>query len=256
MSWLKTKMVCPKCGISYSNIPKIERTLMIMQDSYFDSGKNIKYLNELAKYLIIYAKSLIKKYYSSYITCEEDINYFAENAASFVIEEYYKYFTPNVYTDGNDFRMYASFGGYLVSKIKQVIFNKQERLQEDISLNWEFDDEHSDGNSYHEDKQSQNSYDQIDDYENRLYLLNHVTQFIFKISAYCPTKGDDLVRLLAFDLNLRLGEKFADKLFQEERKKNGKIAQYSTYGRKRKQWFLKTLEAVRLELLNLQEANK
>jgi len=248
VEWDKKKSKCPMCKESYCLKPETERKLMVLQDKYFYHNRDMFYLDQMSEILINYSQSLIKKFYSPYIVNEGDLESYSYCSVSFLVEEYYNH---------EDYKVYASFAGALIDKIKQALFNKYNKLQEDLSLNWDFDDSHSDSNFYHIDKYSSKEYEIIEENENKKYLVKYIINILFGISDFCKTEKEDVVRLLAFHHNILYGERFAEKLFQEDKYDgNGKLVQYKIYGRKYKEVYLKTLDIIRKELLKLDEINR
>jgi hypothetical protein len=238
--WEKRKKKCPNCREKYCTMPETERTLMKLQDKYFSHDRDMQYLDRMSEIMLNYSQSLIKKFYSKYIVNEGDLEYYSQCTVSFLIEEYYAH---------EEYKVYASFAGALNDKIRQSLFNKYNLLQEDLSLNWDFDDAHNDSNYYHVDKRSMKEYENIEEEENKIYLTKYILNLVFGMSAYCNSKREDLIRLMAFYLNLEFGEKRAEKLFQEEvRGKKDKILQFKIYGRRNKEMYKKTLDVVKAEL--------
>lgn len=244
-------MSCPNCGQVYCSLPPTERKLMKLQDAYYENNKNEKYMTLLIQEMISYTEGLIKKRYSQYIKTE-DILYFAQNAVSFIIEEYLK--------ADHEYRIYASFGGFLNRKIRQAIFGKNEKLHEDISIDWNFHDDHQ---VHYEDKNFK-FIEQIEELENKINLLKYISALIFEIEEYCSGPYENYIRLLAILLNLKYGEKFADRVFKEETYKrdrdgnyildsggNKKIDSFKIYGRFAKINYLKSFAILREELIKL-----
>lgn len=246
--WEKRKRKCPKCGELYCTKPETERKLMKLQDMYFKHDRDMKYLDEMSEIMISYSQSLLKKFYSKYIVNEGDLEYYSHCTVSFLVEEYYSH---------EDYKVYASFAGALNDKIRQALFNKYNILQEDMSLNWNFDDTHSDSNYHHIDKLSTKEFEKIEEHENKIYLIKYILEVIFGLAPYCKSKKEDLIRLSAFNLNLNHGEKFAEKLFQEEQlNEKGKVVQFKIFGRRNKDMYKRTLDIVREELVRMNTASK
>lgn len=246
--WEKKKRRCPQCREPYCTKPETERKLMVLQDMYFKHDRDIKYLDEMSTVLLQYSQSLIKKFYSKHIVNEGDLEYYSYCTVAFLIEEYY---------NRSDYKVYASFAGALNDKIKQSLFNKYNLLQEDLSLNWNFDDSHSDGNFHHIDKLSSREFEKIESYDHKAFLVKYILELVFGLSSYCKSKTEDLIRLSAFNLNLNYGERFAEKLFQEEQKnEKGKVVQFKVFGRRNKDMYKKTLDVIREELVKMTIANK
>lgn len=254
--WVKNKMPCPLCGTVFASLPKTERKLMLLQIEYYNKNRDPKILGEIYTILSEYAGSFIKKYYLSALDRSNALEYYSNIAASYIIEEYLK---------DSDFYIFASFGGFLSLKIKQALYNKYEKLQDDISLNWEFEDNHNENNQFHEDT-GLSILDRIEQQENKRNLCNYLTNFIFSIEDYCSSEAEDYIRILAVDLNLKNGEKSADKLFQDisyKRNKNFEIeytangdkqvAKYGSYGKFGKEIYLKTLSLLKTELRKIKK---
>jgi len=236
INWEKNKFSCPICKELYCNKPLTERKLFKLQDEYYDNNKDSKIFDKMIKIFFDYAQSLIKKSYSSYISCNADLEYYTNNAVAFLVEEYLV---------KSDFVMLTSFGGLLIRKIKHAFFKKEEKDIPGISLNWE----HEDGNEVSYEDKKYNYVLNLEDKDSTIDLYNYVLRLIFSIEEFCDPY-EDWKRLLAIHHYLKFGEKEADYLFQEKIvDENGNILQNETYSRYAKEKYLNTLDLLKKELL-------
>lgn len=201
-------IICPKCLTRFCTKDDTERNLFLLQEKFYESGKEIKYLNEMTKILNAYAESFIKKYYIRTIDPFK-MQYYANNATSQLIESYY--LKKNTY-------VYASFGGILNICIKMAIYGKQEYTSK-YSLDFEFND----GNfAIHGDKK----YDyigKVEEINHIKYLQNIIETFLFETAGKeADTPFDDYKRLLCLNFFIKRGEDPVDYVFRVWGK-NGKF---------------------------------
>lgn len=126
---------CPYCGAKDYRKPKTETMLFQLQQEYTTTGdKDV--LTKMYAILRDYAKSILKKHLPRdftyhYSLVEEKAN----DAANLLIENYLS--KPNFYIEN-------SFAGYLQWKVKQVLWNKKTKREEDHeSLNVHIENEDS-----------------------------------------------------------------------------------------------------------------
>lgn len=236
--WIEKNKICPACKEKQCNKPKIEKELDILQTLYLKKREE-SYLNQMIELLNTYAESIIKKYYSFILNEEGDLQYYANNAVSFFIEEYFK---------NDDFRIYASFGGQLILKVKQAIYSKAEQRSADETLDFQFGD---DNFIEHEDK-TYNMIKRVEDKENKLQLSEYIYNLILQFNYNC-SESENYLRLMAVWKNFIEGEIKADRLFREEKKQIEKVVQYKVYGKLGKLQYVKTMDLIRRELLSLEE---
>jgi DNA-directed RNA polymerase subunit RPC12/RpoP len=117
----KKPTTCPFCHSKDFRKPATETHLFLLQNKYLQT-RDKKYLGEMFILLKNYASSIIKKMLPrSFIYHYDKVEEKASDAASYLIE--YFLTKPN-------FKIEMSFAGYLRWKIKQVLFNKKEQLDE------------------------------------------------------------------------------------------------------------------------------
>lgn len=223
LQWQANMLQCPSCKDLYCTLPKTERELHLLQNQFL-KNRSEKCLNEMYHLLVPYTKSIILKTYRHVMQHPEDLQYFAENAVSYLIEEYYA--KPN-------YKVELSFGGLLIFKIKQAIYGKMESEIDAISINYEFTDEHE---VQYEDPVKY--FDEIENTIDKTYLLNNLCRLIFGIEDYVDSNYENYIRELAMSLHLRKGEKYVDRFFQK-------------FGREGKIAYLYTLKVLRKELHNM-----
>lgn len=147
--WMNNKYLCPNCGEPYCNKPKTERELMNLQDLYLEAKQERtrrKYMDEICKIVISYTGSILKKKFSNYLSCNDDMVYFRDKAASFLIEEFYT---------KENYSVWGSWAGIINRKIMQALLEDKEKpipvlLKERhksknleiFSINYAFEDGH------------------------------------------------------------------------------------------------------------------
>lgn len=213
--WWEGEQRCPYCGELYCTKPKTERHLFKLQDEYYQNDKNIEILNELSSILLVYCESLLKKFFPGHLMNEGKLVYYSSNAVSFVIEEILR---RNVVIK-------HSWAGMLIRKIRQSLYSKQEQLQDDMSLNWEFEDSHE---IEYSDPKAKDFTEQLEEQEikKELYKLCEciLLEDLFGLSEY-----ENYVRLVALHLYFVKGERYADRLFTDKTcQKRGKEAYLRT----------------------------
>ena len=88
--------------------------LSLRDNTDYDSKKQVRFaVRKMYKYIRKYAKSLLLKNFRSYILDVQDLNKKAYLVAKEVLMQYYK--RP-------EFKITASFGGYIGAKTKQIMF--------------------------------------------------------------------------------------------------------------------------------------
>lgn len=126
---------CPYCGSKEYRKPKTETMLFQLQQEYMSTGST-EALTKMYAILRDYAKSILKKHLPRdftyhYSLVEEKAN----DAANLLIENY---------LGKNNFYIETSFAGYLQWKVKQVLWNKKTKREEDHeSLNVHIENEDS-----------------------------------------------------------------------------------------------------------------
>jgi len=112
---------CPYCGSTNFRKPKTETQLFHLQRKYLDEHKESA-LGDIYLILVDYARSIIKKSLPREFTYHyELIDEKASDAATLFIEQYLA---------KSEFRVENSFGGYLQRKVKEVLWNKKARREE------------------------------------------------------------------------------------------------------------------------------
>ena len=120
--WKKNKYSCPSCKSSYCCFPPTEKELMILQDQFFDSGRDSKYLGKMYEILIPYSKSLAFKNWGKLMDEENHFEY-VHTAIYHLITSYLKRET---------FRISSSFANYVKKRFLQVEIPE---LTKNISIN-------------------------------------------------------------------------------------------------------------------------
>jgi len=221
--WKVKQYACPICGECYCMLPDIDRKLIYLQKEYV-ANKNTATFNKLIKKCYVYTEGLLKKHYTSVIQrFEGALEHYAHESVSRFVEYYLK---------DENFEIDFSFGGMLLPKIREAIFNKKDQLTKGISLDFEFDD----GNTVEYEDVRKSDLKIIEDIEDKKYLSRHLSDIIFGIEEYCGcSRHENLVRLINTLSYLEAGDRYFDLFFQ-------------SYGNTAKLETLKTLEIIRKEL--------
>jgi len=191
-------------------------------------------MTKIYNYLAMYAESLIKKNFIFKLAkVPKKISYHSHNAATLLIEEYYKIkcsFCNKLITATNDkighickceeplpmknnFRISTSFGGFLFTKIKESLWGKKEYDVADDSI----DKIYEDGNGNQYENQYSNDDINIKNVKHDLYslsLLDYIIKVIKYSNNYCENKFINFQRLLALNLYLNKGELNSDTFFR------------------------------------------
>ena len=221
--WSANECICPICGELWCTLPKTERELKYLQQTYLGTREDDDFLPFL-RLMYRYCQSLIKKNYSRKLTFDGALDYYANEAITFMVEEF---------LNKPEFKIELSFGGYIMFKIKQTIFNKADFVDEHVSLDFEFED----GNNLHEiiASNSQDIIARIEEDEDIRILGKTVVGLIEGVSAFCTDPYDDYIRTVSCYIYMTNGELGFDKVFQ-------------AFGRRGKEIAQKTLDILRSEL--------
>jgi DNA-directed RNA polymerase subunit RPC12/RpoP len=127
---------CPHCGASDYRKPKTETMLFSLQRKYLEN-RDEKTLSQMYLILRDYAQSIIKKHLPRDFTYHYGhVEEKASDAANLLIENYLS--KPN-------FSVENSFAGYLQWRVKEVLWNKRTRREENHeSLNVHVAEENAD----------------------------------------------------------------------------------------------------------------
>jgi len=244
--WDKGHQVCPFCKQSWCTKPKHEKLLFDLQDQYIAGGRKPEDLSEIAIQMYPYVQSLILKHYNYVITSVFHLNEIKSDVVTVFLEDYLR--KP-------EFKINASFAGQIKLKILQIIYPLTigEKMIQDISLDWDFDDNHKVSEHFN---RKFKSYSLLEQTEEKVYkedLCRYIERLLFGISKYCTPK-EDYLRIAALHLYLTQGEKAVDKLFQEEvamkSPKTGQkvITKTATFQKEGKLKFLESLSILKKEL--------
>lgn len=110
---------CPSCGVPYPTKPETERNLFLLQEQYYEKGRDPLILKEIEDILISYSSSIIKKKFIKGLNGIFEIERYARISASRIIYHY---------VERDEYRIYASFGGLLAYKIKEVLYEVSNRF--------------------------------------------------------------------------------------------------------------------------------
>jgi hypothetical protein len=200
--WNTDDGVCLCCGEIFCSLPPTEKQLFILQSKYFNVDQNPEHLGKIYEYLLLYSKSLILKFYQSYIQKNhielEDLSHIV---SSLIIED----------ICAKHKKVQTSFATMLIFKIKYCLFgnfyNHRTKAME-VSIN--IVDE--DNKEFFELKSPDNQYELFEEKENSMYLKARVLKMIFQAEDYC-TPRENMMRLIALNRFLNKGESASDKLF-------------------------------------------
>lgn len=202
--WKKTKLKCPACNVEYSTIHETDRKLLALQEQYFLSDRDNKYLELMYPILYDYTKSIILKSFRKAIMSLDELDVVVKDVITCFIEEYY-FDKP----EGVEY----SFGGLIPWKIKQILYGGQEKLPKNVdvvSLNFQFDDE----SVIEYEDHNKDVFDEIEGIENSYLNLKFLYEIIFNLSYKCACDKDDWFRLQALYIYLNKGEDAKNKFFE------------------------------------------
>lgn len=107
----------------YSNKPKIENTLFILQDEFIDSNRNPKILEKMYFVLDAYIRKLIVKKIRNKIYYDKS---FLDEKTLDAIEKLFFYYLEN-----KEFKIQGSFAGYLNLMLLDILYNRNEKEEND-----------------------------------------------------------------------------------------------------------------------------
>ena len=237
-SWIDNQYPCPVCGELYCTKPVQERILFKLQLKYLDTDRE-EFYTQLVKEAFPYIKSLFLKIYKKRMDVfSESIDYYVDNALSFLVEEYLM--DPL-------FRIEISFAGYIKYKLRQALYGKIEKANiKTDSLDYQHKDSHY---VEYEDVKFKMLED-IEEVENKINLCNYIYNLLIQYNSKL-TEQEDIIRLLAILHSLSKSEKFVDRLFQNEVKEKDKYIRYETFNKLGKLAFLETMDIFKRELQEL-----
>lgn len=232
-NWKNFLMPCPKCSETFCVMkPLAERDLQRLQYRYKGcTSEKLKtyFYNQMYTLLIEYTKSLILKHYSNLIDSSETLDEKASDAVHFLLEEYLK----NI-----SFNFDISFGGFLIDKIRQVMFSKKYHNAGTYSLNYKFSDDN--------EVEWEDTKDYLHDIEKKQdtgLTVSYLINLIINYKKECNDRRENVRRLLAVNFFLTHGERKVDNFFR-------------VYGRYGKMRYEETIMLLKHELKRLEKDNK
>lgn len=229
MKWEENKYICPNCKGLYCDKPKTERDLMILQDNYLLS-RSEEYLLEIIDILTSYTQSIIKKYFSKSIDKHNTLEIITHKTVSLLVEGY---------LSKENYKVWGSFKGMIVPKVKQALWEKKEHDIDADSLDFEFEDGTS--VSYADCKKTE--IESLQELDHKKDLANKLSYLTFKISDYCSSEYEDYIRLLNVMNYLEGGETYPELFFKMSNDRTGKLK------------YMQTLELIRKTLLQMEVEN-
>ena len=222
----KINVVCPECNIQYCNKNKTERFLFLQQDIYIEKKyTKDQFIHKIYNTLVEYIKSMILKNFRNRLKESYDLEDYSTQVAHYFLI---------YYLQDDDFIIVDSFSGMIFHKIRQALNEKSIHIVDDVSINYTFED---DSVVTYEDT-TVDCIQEIEKYENRLYLLEYLRKLIFMFEGQCNCKRENFLRLMALHHYFKFGEKKVDNLFKN----------YGTYGRVK---YDETIALLHKELLRL-----
>jgi hypothetical protein len=175
--WEDSKYPCPKCGELFVTKPKGERELFLLQDEFFEKGRDTEVMNRLAKYCLIYTQSIVKKYFSNCFSNTEELVYISDYAVSFVIENFYT---------KESFYIRGSWKGLLYKKIEQACFSDKElptaalilKKRKDIKETFSIQSLYDDGHEIQIENPDTVLMDNVDKRMDNNMIINSIIQII------------------------------------------------------------------------------
>lgn len=192
LNWKKDKFKCPVCGILYCNMPQTERELQTLQDELLRT-RNPETLGKIYLILKNYISSIILKNYSNFIKDKEELEYYSHISASVLIINY----------DNPNFLIEYSFAGYIIWKIRETMFSKDEVECGDTNIEYAYS--HVQDCSILKDTKTQ-----IDKEDSLKYLY----QYLIDLLCSKSNKDLSLKLMLCFYNFILYGEKGSDRIFK------------------------------------------
>lgn len=223
--WQIGKLYCPSCNELYCVLPDTERQLRILQDKFFESNRQEKYMTQMYKILLPYTKSLLLKSFPAAIKSNEEADEKSHQAVSYLIEEYYA--KPMYKID-------ISFGGMILYKIKQALYGKAEQQEDAISLDFQFED----GNQVEYEDKKNKLYEQIENEHDKYLICKYISDILFSIGHFLDSTQEAYIMELCLYLFFMKGEKKVDNFFK-------------VFGREGKLPYLYALDILKKELEKL-----
>lgn len=214
--WRENLYPCPVCQIDYCILPETERELKKLQKIYIDSGRKQKYLNDIAKILYSYVPSLIKRYFTKALyearrnEGDEALESYSHKTVIYVIENYLK---------RDDFYISVSFAGYCKDAILWAFREKKERQSNDVSMDFEMDDE---GHTVQYADTKLDLLEKIEQDEYRKDIVKTLMAYIKEMKSFC-TQREYYVLLIVMNNYLHRGDKYVDKFFHVYNDNVGKL---------------------------------
>jgi hypothetical protein len=226
--WRIDNCICPHCDEKWSILPPTERKLKYLQEQYLTTREEKDFV-ALLQLMYIYTQSIIKKKFAKALKFEGALIYYTNETITIMVEEYLS--KPN-------FKIELSFGGFLIIKARQAIYNPKQFLDQHTSLDYQFEE----GNNLHEmiGDNRKDIIQHIEEAENENALHKKIVGIIEEIKNYIEDPFDDYIRTIAVYTYLKNGEGAFDNLFNAFR--------YGKDERKGKDISLKTLEILKSEL--------
>ena len=192
LEWKANRFKCPSCGEYYCNMPPTEKELQFLQEEFLKTRSSDTLL-KIYEILKNYISSLILKYYSPYVKDKEDLEYYSHVSASILIVNY----------DNPKFNIEYSFAGYIIWKIRETIFNKDEIDCADTTIDYAYS--HTlDCSIMNASKRNIENEDTIN------YLYKYLIELL-----YSKTNKAVSLKLTICFLNFILsGEKGSDRIFR------------------------------------------
>lgn len=221
--WIDSNHICPFCRELWCILPPTERNLKYAQEQYLLTRSEDDMVNML-HIMYPYIQSLIKKNYAKALKFDGALTYYSNEVTVIMVEEY---------LSKDNFKLDISFGGFLIHKIRQAIYNPKQFLDQHISLDYEFED----GNNLHEmiADNRKDILQKIEQTEDEKTLHKKIIGLLEEVVNYCDEPYDDYVRTVSLYVYLQKGEDAFNKLFQ-------------AFGRKGKEIAIKTLDILKEEL--------
>lgn len=179
--WKKVKYSCPSCKNSYCCFPPTEKELMTLQDMYFESNRDNKYLDKMYEVLLPYAKSLAFKNWGKLMDEENHFEY-VHTAIYHLITSYLK---------RNTFKISSSFANYIKKRFLQVEIPE---LTKNISIN----DKRGNDEEFIQIEAPSNLKTEVEYVSENIEILDKIHAYLMSSTAQY-----NLVRLLIFYNYLR-----------------------------------------------------
>jgi hypothetical protein len=199
-NWQKTNLICPSCGVINCIKPKTERKLNILQLMYLEDRQDQYVHSEFYSLYKSYTRSIILQLFTNVITSPDEIEYHSHNSVSKVFLQY---------LSRPDFKINSSFASYVLFKVKESLWHRDEHDTAQHSIHETNDDG--------KEKFVIESECAISDHYKGIIESKDLIDSLYKFlkSEVYSHKEIEFKLLLALNSFLKSGERGSNKIFNQ-----------------------------------------